>query len=76
MVQATPNQSHHFRSNTITFSVTNHMSQCCLNVCTWIKAGSTNRSKQVAWDDVTNHFLFHTAAILSTYSTHLQALEC
>ena len=33
------------------------MSQLQLNVCTQIEAGSTNRRKGVAWDDVTKRFL-------------------
>ena len=41
------------------------MSQFCLNVCTRIEASSTNGRKQVAWDDVTNRFLFYKAAILT-----------
>ena len=46
-------------------SVRSHMSQFCLNVCTQIEAGSTNGRKQIVWDDVTNHFFFHKAAILT-----------
>ena len=60
-----PQSTHHFRSNTITYSVTSHVSQFRLNLCTRIEAGSNNGRKRVAWDDVTKHFLFHKAAILT-----------
>ena len=42
-----------------------HVSQFCLNVCTWIEAGSNNGRKQVAWDDVAKHFFFYKAPILT-----------
>ena len=32
-------QLHHFRSNTIIYNATNHVSQLHLNVCTWIEPG-------------------------------------
>ena len=38
-------QPHYFRPNIITYSVTSHMSQYCLNVCTWIEACSANGRK-------------------------------
>ena len=41
------------------------MGQFCLNAYTQIEAISTNRRKQVAWDDVIKYFLFHKAAILT-----------
>ena len=44
-------------------SVRSYMSQFCLYVYKQIKAGSTNGSKEVVWDDVTNRFPFHKAAI-------------
>ena len=62
-----PIQPHHFCSNTITYSVTNHVSLLCLNVCTWNEADSTNGRKQVAWYDVTKCFVFHKAAILTNF---------
>ena len=46
-------------------NVTNHVNQLHLNVCTRIEAGLTNVRKRVAWNDVTKHFLFHKAVILT-----------
>ena len=60
-----PQLTHHFHLNTITYSVRSHVSQFRLNVCTQIKTSSTNGRKRIAWDDVTKHFLFHKAAILT-----------
>ena len=69
------NQPHHFRSNTITYSVTSHMSQYYLNVCTWIKACSANGRKRVACDDVIKCFLFNKAAILTNLVNLLRYLS-
>ena len=65
MAQAIPVKPTMFVQTPFTYSVTSHVSQFHLNVCTQIEAGSTNGRKQVVWDDVRKYFLLHKAAILN-----------
>ena len=46
------------------------MSQLHLNVCTWIKADSTNGRKQVPYDDATKCFSSAEQQFQLTYSNH------
>ena len=65
MVQATPINPTVFVQIPLHYSVTSHVIQFRRNVYTRIEAGLTNGRKRIAWDDVTKHFLFHKAAILT-----------